>query len=505
VSGSIRDELLGRTLERERRYWSDTATALRPPLPVDQHVRCRAVAIATLASPTTTGSPAGEEETAALLETLPDLRGDTAVRRRVARWLHGLYTPAGSGWIAPLEPDLLGEALVSDALINAPRLARDLLGRVDAATATRALTVLARGSRHDDRCRDALSDALDRHLQRLAGPAIEVAQQLGDTVGVPLARALERHPDSQLARTVVRAIPPETVALRDAAAVATAQALRDTPQDSPDRAELLIHHSNRLSDLGQREDALTAINEAVRVYRALADARPDAFLPNLAGSLNNQSNRLSDLGQREDALTAINEAVRIYRALADARPDAFLPNLAESLNNQSNRLSDLGRHEDALTAINEAVRIRRALADARPDAFLPNLAGSLNNESNRLSDLGRHEDALTAINEAVHIYRALADARPDAFLPNLATSLNYQSTFLSGLRRHEDALTAIHEAVRQVLPMLERAHYVLPDAGLALLRNYVRRSVEADRHPDTETVRRLRAVLASHGVIEAEE
>jgi hypothetical protein len=42
--------------------------------------------------------------------------------------------------------------------------------------------------------------------------------------------------------------------------------------------------------------------------------------------------------------------VKIYRGLAAARPDAFLPDLATSLNNQSNRLSELGRREDALLA-----------------------------------------------------------------------------------------------------------------------------------------------------------
>ena len=80
-------------------------------------------------------------------------------------------------------------------------------------------------------------------------------------------------------------------------------------------------------------------------------------------SLNNQSACLADLGRREEALAAIEEAARIYRQLAQARPDAFLPDLARSLNNQSNRLSDLGRREEALAAIEEAVS---HLPPARP-------------------------------------------------------------------------------------------------------------------------------------------
>ena len=45
-------------------------------------------------------------------------------------------------------------------------------------------------------------------------------------------------------------------------------------------------------------------------------------------SLNNLSNRLADLGRREEALAAIQEAAGIYRELAAARPDAFRPDLA---------------------------------------------------------------------------------------------------------------------------------------------------------------------------------
>ena len=59
-------------------------------------------------------------------------------------------------------------------------------------------------------------------------------------------------------------------------------------------------------------------------------------------SLNNLAVRLADLGRREDALAAIEEAVTIRRQLAAARPDAFRPDLATSLNNLSLRLADAG-------------------------------------------------------------------------------------------------------------------------------------------------------------------
>ena len=45
------------------------------------------------------------------------------------------------------------------------------------------------------------------------------------------------------------------------------------------------------------------------MYRSLAEADPDANLPNLALSLTNLSSRLSELGRREEALAPAQEAV----------------------------------------------------------------------------------------------------------------------------------------------------------------------------------------------------
>ncbi|KDQ11780.1 hypothetical protein BOTBODRAFT_446253 [Botryobasidium botryosum FD-172 SS1] len=205
--------------------------------------------------------------------------------------------------------------------------------------------------------------------------------------------------------------------------------------------------SIRLSGVGCREDALAAIREAVDLRRQLAQDRPAAFNPNLAKSLNSLSNYLSGLGHREDALAAVREAVDLCRQLTPDHPAAFSPHLAMSLSNLSHRLSDLGHREDALAAIREAVGLHQQLAEDRPTTFNPNLASSLNSLSNHLSSLGQREDALTAIREAVSLRRRLAQDRPTAFNPHLAMSLNDLSGRLSDLGHREDALAAIREAV----------------------------------------------------------
>ena len=223
-----------------------------------------------------------------------------------------------------------------------------------------------------------------------------------------------------------------------------------------------------LADLGRREEALAAIEEAADIYRELAAARPDAFRPDLAMSLNNLSTGWptwaagGGAGRDRGSRRHLPGAGRGPPGRVPARPGRVaeqpvgpagatwaggrrrwphrgsrrhLPGAGrgppgrvparpgQSLNNLSVRLAGLGRREDALAAIEEAAGIYRELAAARPDAFRPDLAMSLNNLSVRLGGLGRREEALAAIQEAVTIRRELAARWPDAYHQELEQSL----------------------------------------------------------------------------------
>ena len=222
----------------------------------------------------------------------------------------------------------------------------------------------------------------------------------------------------------------------------------------PERiARLLMRVEELYGYLGKHIDALKATEEAVQLYRQLAEQNPTAFLPDLALSLNNLGVRYNALGRREEALTVTEEAVSIRRVLAEKNPDAFNPGLAGSLNNLGAFYDALGRREEALTVTEEAVSIRRVLAEKNPEAFNPDLAGSLNNLGIRYNALGRREEALTVTEEATDIYRVLAENNPDAFNPDLAMSLNNLGAFYDALGRREEALTVTEEAVsiRRVL------------------------------------------------------
>ncbi|MEM6785773.1 MAG: tetratricopeptide repeat protein, partial [Bacteroidota bacterium] len=213
-------------------------------------------------------------------------------------------------------------------------------------------------------------------------------------------------------------------------------------------------------------------------------ADDDDALSRLANALNTLGVRFSNLGRREDALHATEQAVALYQRLAQRNPDAFEPVLAMSLNNLGIRFSNLGRREDALQATEQAVSIRRRLAQRNPDAFEPNLAMSLNNLGGNYSSLGRREDALQATEQAVAIRRRLAQRNPDAFEPDLGNALWTLGNVFNAFDQHESALDPLSESLRLLLPHFERLPPARARQMQGTLQAYVQACQGAGQEPD---------------------
>ncbi|MFE2997231.1 tetratricopeptide repeat-containing serine protease family protein [Nocardia sp. NPDC059246] len=470
----IRSSVLRAMLNREASRWPRQVADGGLTEPV---VLRRCVATATISS------PESEQPAATTLTAVPDLAADSENSRRytLARWLHTL-DPGPDYW-NPLRPDPLADQLLADLDVLpllTMTIARNAIEQADHHTIDRLLAELTRASAATG---GMATQALNELLHHLLGDILDTTLAAPESpLAQRLTTALQQSPVPDTAATTVDQLPEHSLAFADLAHLLTAQAVDHyractaTEPDSfmPDLAGSLNNLSNRLADVGRREDALTTVEESVTVYRGLATARPDAFLPDLATSLNNLSNRLADVGRREDALTTIEESVTIRRGLATARPDAFLPDLAMSLNNLSAQLAGVGRREDALTAIEESVTVHRALAAARPDVFLSYLAMSLNNLSAQLAGVGRQEDALTTVEESVTVHRALAAARPDAFMPDLAMSLSNLSVVLADVGRREDALTAVEESVTVYRALAADDEFFLPELAKSLLSQGIR-------------------------------
>ncbi|MEM8602117.1 MAG: tetratricopeptide repeat protein, partial [Bacteroidota bacterium] len=172
----------------------------------------------------------------------------------------------------------------------------------------------------------------------------------------------------------------------------------------------------------------------------------------LADALNTLGIRFSNLGRREDALTATEEAVTIRRRLAQRNPDAFEPDLAMSLNNLGIRFSNLGRREDALTATEEAVALYQRLAQRNPDAFEPNLANALWTLGNVYNAFDQHETALDPLSESLHVLMRHFKRVPPAHARQMQGTLQAYIQACQGAEQEpEDALLAPFVAFMQQL------------------------------------------------------
>ena len=88
-------------------------------------------------------------------------------------------------------------------------------------------------------------------------------------------------------------------------------------------------------------------HEARDIRRELAEARPDAFRPDLAMSLNNLGNRYSALGRRAEALEAYREAISTLAPYFDQYADALAHNMGIMVRGYLRVAGELGREPDA--------------------------------------------------------------------------------------------------------------------------------------------------------------
>jgi len=382
-----------------------------------------------------------------VLSRLLEWRNEHLRRSRLAELLSTtLLRSAGDGTVS-LRPDPVAEHLVLsvfggeldqvDAVLPGEPLDVPGISEPDAseATVTRAVMlgrqaqnlsqVITRAASQDRESATALAQHVLMACPYLWSSALEVALAQGG----PFADALERLIESGAElpfEEIERAIPLGHGTLRGAALAALQRMDVSAERDPVRRARYLLKLANRLSDVGRSGEALEVAQEAVDLYRELAQASPAAYTPNLAGALNNLAKFLSEVGRSGEALEVAQEAVDLYRVLAQASPAAYTPDLARSLSNLATILSEEGQYEEALNVFIEgfdrfsSCALRSRLLFARAE----------------WRDEGQEEDLKEAVREADQsddpaflgptrrmLVQALADAGcNDAGLPAWATA-----------------------------------------------------------------------------------
>ncbi|QNS07800.1 tetratricopeptide repeat protein [Streptomyces xanthii] len=237
-----------------------------------------------------------------------------------------------------------------------------------------------------------------------------------------------------------------------------------------DRVRRRSEQGLALASAGEYGPAHGAAQDAVDLCRQALEAGAGRHMSiELARCLHNLALVAAWSGRRAEALTAVDEAVRLYRGAVAHDPDVVRPLLASSLDSLGTRLATLGRHPAALAAAEESAALHRRLDQAEPGMHQSELARVLNNLGIRLTDNDRHEDSLRIAREVVDLYRqSLRTGRqdgPEATL-GLVHALANLALRLARTGRDEEILAPTMEAVR-LLTEQSGTHPRSDDAALA--------------------------------------
>lgn len=148
----------------------------------------------------------------------------------------------------------------------------------------------------------------------------------------------------------------------------------------------------RLSYVGRLEEALITTEEPTYLLRSLAAQGSIMYQWDLAKSLSNYSDHLAALGRSQEALSATEEVIGLWRALKQNQHNlSYIDlNLVQDLHKLSNRFSALGRPQEAISAAQEAMDMGWSIATYQPEGLNLGLASTLTNQANRQSKLGNY-------------------------------------------------------------------------------------------------------------------
>ena len=155
--------------------------------------------------------------------------------------------------------------------------------------------------------------------------------------------------------------------------------------------EALNNTGAALSGLRRYEEALTAYEQAVAVFREVGDRHAEAE------SSTNLGVALSGLRRYEEALTAYEQAVAVFREVGDRHAEGT------ALNNLGTVWHSLGQDDEARAAYEEAVAVFRRTGDRH------SLAMALSNVGNVLHTQGRRAEAAGTYEEAANVFRETGD------------------------------------------------------------------------------------------------
>jgi len=417
------DDLTKTLLNHERRYWVKALADSQ--LPESDKLAQHLLGLVTLSGGFPTAKSAWP-----YWQTASDIPLDSLKFAVLFNALMPLY-PGRQG-LQPVQPDLLGEALVAQVLTQpaGQSLLEAVLPKPELQYA--CLTVLARLVAHRPSLADIVLEALRSHFVPCCKTLIKVAVETPGCLTQLACEAFAGLPSnikSQAGGLLNPLLIEESVELAQfdyalSAFEAEKTAKKLTKLGKQARDSLRREHADNLNNLsiamirlgGYEMAACEQAKNAVAIYRSLSQPNnSDAFDHSFFIYLNTYANCLNDLDKSNDALSIAKQALEIVEQLARKNPDRFEPSYATSLSNYANHLSYSGKTDEALATAQQALAISGRLAAKNPDRFEPDYATSLNNYANRLSDSGKTDEALATAQQALAIRERLAAKNPNRY------------------------------------------------------------------------------------------
>ncbi|MFD3883046.1 trypsin-like peptidase domain-containing protein, partial [Streptomyces microflavus] len=237
-------------LKHEDRFWEASANSPAYRLDLPAPTLGAAVAVAALCGAGT------KDEALSVIATLPGLPDHQ--RASAAAWLASLYPAESDRYWGSLQPDRIAEYHASRTLTEGDILLPALLGAAAPGQQAQLITVLARAA-----------------IAHYNTGRTTVSEQVLHTLDSALDSAPLTHQGIQTA------------------------------------TDALPYPSRVIAPLALRLTTVTA-----HTQQQLAAGNPTAYEPDLAASLTDLGNRMGEVGRRVEALTVTEEAVEIYRRLA---------------------------------------------------------------------------------------------------------------------------------------------------------------------------------------------
>lgn len=241
----------------------------------------------------------------------------------------------------------------------------------------------------------------------------------------------------------------------------------DGEEHQPVLARSLNRCAIMLSDAGRGDEMVSVVEQALGLWRTLADGDPDGFRSDVSVALHLRAVGLSQTGRMDEALIAADENVRLLDKPARDDPDTYLPMLVGALADHAVLLVEAARASQALATADEALTLGTDHDEFASDpGFASDLARAKEARARALSMLARHDEALRAAEDGLLAWQELADVDPTVHLPSLASMYHTQAELLATAGRPDAARTAADTAVE----LFTRLAAAEPDAFAADLK-----------------------------------